>query len=107
MENDVRGLRPREGNSSLTERSAQLLGDICHFNEGFIADPENMFGICYQLPCKFYSYIWAAVSSPIEGITNRIVDRKLHYLTVLLREKEKIFLNILISLCSRLIFVSL
>lgn len=73
MGNDARGLRERGGNSSLTERSnAKLLGDIRHLNEGFIADPGNMFGICLQLPCKFHSYIWVAVPSPIEGITIRI-----------------------------------
>lgn len=73
MENDARGLREKGGNSSLTERSnAKLLRDIRHLNEGFIADPGNMFGICLQLPCKFHSYIWVAVPSPIEGITIRI-----------------------------------
>lgn len=73
MENDARRLWKRDGNSSLTERSnAELVGDIRHLNEGFIANPGNMFGICLQLPCKFHSYIWVAVSSPIEGITIRI-----------------------------------
>lgn len=46
MENDARGLE--RGNSSLTERPAKLFGDIRHLNEGFIADPGNMFGICLE-----------------------------------------------------------
>lgn len=46
MENDARGLE--RGNSSLTERPAKLFGDIRHLNEGFIADPGNMFGICLK-----------------------------------------------------------
>jgi len=45
--------RTRE-NSSLTEHSAKLFGDIRHLNEGFIADSGNTFGVQLEWrPCKF------------------------------------------------------
>jgi len=57
-------------NSSLTEHSAKLFGDIRHLNEGFIADPGNTFGVHLEWrPCKFPPAYLDRGSIPMRGIT--------------------------------------